>query len=65
MIYFNRSYYRDMSTFSKGEYADANNKEDDLAILTGKLGARADDVGNTTATAKALTQNSTLGEFDF
>jgi hypothetical protein len=41
--------------FSKGEYADANNHEDDLAIIAAN-GAplRADDHGNDTGTAEPL-----------
>jgi hypothetical protein len=43
--------------WSKGEYADANEKEDDLAIITGNNGFtyRNDDHGNTTDTATLLT----------
>ncbi|GAB3941775.1 hypothetical protein GCM10029976_061680 [Kribbella albertanoniae] len=49
-------YYRGISQWSKGEYADANNKEDDYAVVgTHGLAARADDAGDTTAAAAALT----------
>jgi len=47
---------RPISQFSKGEYAGANNTEDDLAIIAAH-GAplRADTVGDTIATASPLT----------
>lgn len=50
------SYDDKVGHWSKGEYKDANNKEDDLnkiGTLNG-FGYRTDDVGNTIATAKAL-----------
>jgi len=50
-------YYVAISQWSKGEYANANNKEDDLAKIAGSnhgVGYRADDRGNTIATASAL-----------
>jgi hypothetical protein len=41
--------------FSKGEYYDANNKEDDFAvILANGLSYRPDDAGDTLATARPL-----------
>ena len=47
--------YRAVSQFSKGEYADANNTEDDLAIIQANgLAPRADDHGNTPPTADQL-----------
>ena len=48
-------YNRAVSKFSNGDYPRANNKEDDIAIITAKLGLRADLVGNTPATATAIT----------
>src|SRR5262245_59227616 len=33
-----------LNQWSKGEYSGANNKEDDLAIITRKLPYRADDI---------------------
>ncbi len=50
-------YYQNLVQWSKGEYTSANNKEDDLAIITTQngFGYRTDDTGNTIATAKALT----------
>jgi hypothetical protein len=49
-------YYRNLTQWSKGEYAGANNLQDDLAIITSKngFGYRADDHGNTTNAATAL-----------
>jgi PKD repeat protein len=49
------SYYRAVTQFSKGEYANANNKQDDLTIIAGYLGYSADDYGNTTSTASPVT----------
>jgi PKD repeat protein len=48
-------YYKELTQFSKGEYADANNKEDDFLVMqsNGVMFA-ADDFGNTIATAADL-----------
>ena len=50
-------YSRELVQWSKGEYTSANNKEDDLQIITTNNGFdyRADDYGNTTGAAYALT----------
>jgi len=59
-------YYQPLSQWSKGEYFGASNKQDDLAIIGGQNGFtfRADDHGNTPATATALTGSSpTAGGF--
>jgi chitodextrinase len=51
------SYYKPVTHWSKGEYNGANNKQDDLTIISSAkfgLGYRADDFGNTTATASNL-----------
>ena len=50
-------YYQNLSQWSKGEYASANNTQDDLQIITTQngFGYRTDDTGSTIATAKALT----------
>ena len=48
---FNRAYVQ----WSKGEYSNANNQEDDLSIINGALGSPADDAGNSNASATALT----------
>ncbi|MCW3467073.1 Ig-like domain-containing protein [Chitinophaga nivalis] len=56
------SYYKPVGQWSKGEYANANNKENDLAIITSALyglGYRTDDYGNTTSTASPLTISGT------
>ncbi|TWU31741.1 Calx-beta domain-containing protein [Novipirellula artificiosorum] len=49
-------YYKALTQWSRGEYAYANNTQDDLAIITGNngFGYRADDHGNTTLTASVL-----------
>ena len=48
------SYSKNITEWSIGEYPDANQFQDDLAIIDGKLGYRPDDHGNTRATASAL-----------
>ncbi len=46
---------RAISQFSRGEYAGANNTEDDFAVMQGKgLSLRTDDHGNSTSTATRL-----------
>ncbi len=52
------SYYRSVTQFSKGEYANANNLEDDLAIISTYIPYATDDHGNTTLTASTLTVNT-------
>lgn len=47
-------YYTQVTQWSKGEYPDANNTQDDVAIIAGKLAYRPDDHGNTMATATML-----------
>ena len=47
----------DVTQWSRGEYANANNTQDDLAIIAGTsngFGYRADDIGGTQATASPL-----------
>ena len=52
---------RNVIQWSKGEYFDSNNTQDDLAIITSKLTARAGDLPATDAAATALVANgSTL-----
>jgi hypothetical protein len=51
-------YDRNVSQWSKGEYYLANNTEDDLAIIAGKISFRSDDRGNTIATATPLVMTS-------
>ncbi|TIC79409.1 fibronectin type III domain-containing protein [Nocardioides sp. GY 10127] len=48
-------YYRPVTQWSQGSYAGATNTQDDVAILRGRLGSRADEAGATAATAAALT----------
>lgn len=48
-------YYKSLVQWSKGEYPDANNKEDDYAVMAANgLPVRPDDHGNTTSTASRL-----------
>ncbi len=47
-------YSDNVSQWSKGEYPGANNPQDDIAIVTAKLGQRADEHGNTNASASPL-----------
>lgn len=54
-------YSRNLSQWSNGEYAAANNNEDDLAIITSGangFGYRPDDRANTFAGATPLTQSA-------
>ncbi|TDD62345.1 hypothetical protein E1263_04095 [Kribbella antibiotica] len=49
-------YSKAISQWSKGEYSGANNKEDDFAVVgQNGLALRADDHGNATSNATALT----------
>ena len=48
------SYSNNVTQWSKGEYYDANNLQDDIAIITNKLTRRADDHGNTITAATPL-----------
>ena len=47
-------YNRNVSQWSKGDYYRANNTQDDLATIAGKIPYRADDHGNTAGAATAL-----------
>ncbi len=47
-------YNQNVSQWSKGEYYLANNPQDDLALIAGKLTYRPDDYGNTRASASPL-----------
>ena len=58
-------YYQPVTQWSQGEYADANNQQDDLATISGSTngaGYRADDFSNSAATAKFLNGTS-LNQF--
>jgi len=48
------SYNKNITEWSIGEYADANQQQDDLAIIDGKLGYRQDDHGDSRAVAATL-----------
>ncbi|WP_432471312.1 Ig-like domain-containing protein [Amphritea sp. HPY] len=47
-------YSMNVTQWSKGEYSGANNQQDDLQIISSKLGYRADDHSDSTASATAL-----------
>ncbi len=51
-------YYNNVTQWSKGEYADANQTQDDIAIIGGKLGSVADDHGDTVGTATPLVMDA-------
>jgi hypothetical protein len=54
-------YYRPVVQWSKGEYNNANNKQDDVAIIASAkfgVGYRGDDYGNNIASAATLDYNS-------
>jgi PKD repeat protein len=53
-------YYKNLSQWSKGEYALANNTQDDLAIITSYIAYRPDDHGNDHASATILPAGSTI-----
>jgi hypothetical protein len=58
-------YYQPVTQWSQGEYGDANNKQDDLAVISGttnNAGYRVDDFGNSASTARVLS-GSTLNQF--
>jgi len=48
------AYYAIVTQWSQGEYANANNTQDDLAIIAGHLGYAGDDHGGSAAQATAL-----------
>lgn len=48
-------YYQPLVQWSRGEYPNANNQQDDIAVMTSfGVPLRADDVGNSRSTASAL-----------
>ena len=52
-------YYHPITQWSRGEYAGANNREDDLAVIAAHGAAvRADDHGNSAAAATPLTASA-------
>ena len=48
------SYNKNITQWSIGEYTNANQFQNDLAVIDGKLGYQPDDHGNTTATASSI-----------
>lgn len=48
------SYYNNVTEWSKGEYLNANQTQDDLSIIQGKLGLVTDDHGNSIGSGTAL-----------
>jgi len=48
------AFYKNVTQWSKGEYTDANNNQDDIAIIAGSLGAAVDDHGDTPGSATPL-----------
>ncbi|MFT5588060.1 MAG: hypothetical protein ACI9ZF_000217 [Bradyrhizobium sp.] len=55
-------YYKNLPQWSKGEYADANNKQDAYAVMLARgLSPRVDDHGNTIPFADALVAKSANG----
>ena len=54
-------YYKDIVHWSKGEYTDANNTQDDIAVIGTYLPVVADDHAGTTATATVITGNTITG----
>ena len=56
------SYYKNLTQWAKGEYLGANNKEDAYAVMARQgLSPRADDHGNTRASATAMTRSDSGG----
>ncbi|HQR34575.1 MAG TPA: PKD domain-containing protein [Blastocatellia bacterium] len=55
-------YYREITQWSKGEYALANNTQDDLAVITSGYGVayRADDHGGSISSATPLTVTNAI-----
>ena len=55
-------YYQNLVQWSRGEYPDANNREDEYTVMAGNgLALRADDHGNTTATATRMASSTANG----
>lgn len=55
-------YYKNLTQWSRGEYAGANNTQDDLSIITthNGFGYRADDHGGTFGSASSLSLSSSV-----
>lgn len=56
-------YYKPLVQWSKGEYANADNQEDDLAMIATYLGSRQDDFSSTTSGAKAIAGTAGASSF--
>jgi subtilisin-like proprotein convertase family protein len=56
-------YYKNVTQWSKGEYFDANQTQDDLSIITSRngFGYRVDDYGNNQSTATLLEASQVAG----
>lgn len=54
-------YYKPVTQFSKGEYANATNTQDDLAVIATYAPLVADDHGNTLAAASVLSGPTVAG----
>ena len=54
-------YYKDIVQWSKGEYTNANNTQDDVTVMSGYIPLTADDHGGTTATARVITGTTITG----
>lgn len=60
-------YYQPIVQWSKGEYTDANNHEDDVAIIannTNGVGFRADEAGATIGTAASMSITGSAASFN-
>ena len=54
-------YYKNLTQWSKGEYADANNTQDDYVVMANNgVAARSDDHGSSRSTATVLAQGSSF-----
>ena len=54
-------YYKDIVHWSKGEYTNANNTQNDVTVMSGYIPLTADDHGGTTATARVITGTTITG----
>ncbi len=53
-------YYHPLSQWSAGSYLDANNQQDDVAVLTSYLGARSDEASGSATTPSPLPSGEAL-----
>ena len=54
-------YYKPLTQFSKGEYANANNTQDDISVISTYIPLVGDDHGNTLAAATVLSGPTIAG----